>query len=284
MKHPISIGLAQIGTEPYEVEKNLELTLDAAREAFESGADFVVLPEMVVPGYVADARRLSTVAETIDGPTVRAWTQLANQSGGYICGGFCEREGEALHNTAVLVGPEGLLLHYRKLHRFENEKVAFRPGDKGLPVAHTRFGTVGICVCYDLRFVEVVRVLALKGAGLILVPTAWLPGFDQEKWDEKGMCPQGHGAVFQSNLNQVFIACASQAGMHGGLEFLGSSMIADPYGKLACGPLSGNNNEVIVTEIDMGSAELARVRSPLIAPRADRRTDVYGIAVDGRIL
>jgi predicted amidohydrolase len=134
-----------------------------------------------------------------------------------------------------------------------------------------------------LRFLEVVRALALKGAGLILVPTAWLPGFDQEKWDDKGMCPQAYGALFQSNLNQVFIACASQAGVHGGLEFLGSSILADPYGKLVGGPLSGDN-EVEVVEIDMGLAELARVRSPLIAPRADRRTDVYGIAIDGRVL
>jgi N-carbamoylputrescine amidase len=283
MRHPVSIALVQIGTEPYEVEKNRALTLDSAKEAFGSGADFVVLPEMVVPGYVADARRLFPLAEPIEGPTVEAWTELAREAGGYICGGFCEREGEALHNTAVLVGPEGLLLHYRKLHRFENEKVAFRPGDKGLPVAHTRFGTVGICVCYDLRFVEVVRALALKGAGLILVPTAWLPGFDQEKWDDKGMCPQAYGAIFQSNLNQVFIACASQAGVHGGLEFLGSSILADPYGKLVGGPLSGDN-EVEVVEIDTGLAELARVRSPLIAPRADRRTDVYGIAIDGRVL
>lgn len=98
------------------------------------------------------------------------------------------------------------------------------------------------------------------------------------------MCPQAYGALFQSNLNQVFIACASQAGAHGGLDYLGSSVIADPYGKLVCGPLSGANDEVVVAEIDMGVAELSRVRSPLIAPRADRRTDVYGIAIDGDIL
>lgn len=283
MNHPLSIGLVQLGTEPFEAEKNRELTVERSRNAFEQGADVVVLPEMVIPGYVADARRLAPIAENINGPTVEAWTKLAAESGGYICGGFCESDGDALHNTAVVVGPEGVLLHYRKLHRFDNEKVAFRPGDKGLPIAHTRFGTIGVCVCYDLRFIEVVRALSLKGAGLILVPTAWLPGFDREKWDDKGMCPQAYGALFQSNLSQVFIACASQAGVHGGQEFLGSSIIADPYGKLVSGPLRGAD-EVAVTEIDMGQAEVARVRSPLIAPRADRRTDVYGIAIDGKIL
>jgi predicted amidohydrolase len=278
------LGLVQVGTEPYEVETNRALTVNGAREAFQKGADFVVLPEMAVQGYTADARRLAPVAEPLDGPTVAAWTDLARDHNGYICGGFCEREGEALHNTAVLVGPEGLLLHYRKLHRFADEKVSFQPGDKGLPVARTRFGTVGICVCYDLRFVEVVRILALKGADLILVPTAWLRGFDSEQWDDKGMCPQARDALLQSNLNQVFIACASQAGQRGDLEFLGSSIVANPLGKLACGPLPGSVDEVSVVEVDLALAQTGRIRSTLIAPRADRRTDVYGISIDGTIL
>ena len=116
MEHPVSIGIVQLGTEPFEIEKNRALTHEACREAFDAGADIVCLPEMVIPGYVADARRLAPLAETIDGPTVTAWTELARERDGYICGGFCERDGEALHNTAVVVGPEGLLLHYRKLH------------------------------------------------------------------------------------------------------------------------------------------------------------------------
>ena len=82
----------------------------------------------------------------------------------------------------------------------------------------------------------------------------------------------------QANLSQVFIACASQAGRHGDLDFLGSSCLADPYGKLAAGPLPGSEDALKVTEIDIGSSKKAQVRSPLIAPRADRRTDVYGIS------
>lgn len=284
MKHPVSVGLIQIGTDPYESDKNRQLTIDAANDAFSQGADIVVLPEMVVPGYVADARRLASIAEDLTGPTVEAWTEIARTNDGYVCGGFCERDGQALYNTAVVCGPEGLLLHYRKLHPFADEKLAFRPGNLGLPVAHTRFGTIGVCVCYDLRFVEVVRAMALKGAGMILVPTAWLPGFDKEKWDERGMCPQAQGALHQANLSQVFIACASQVGTHGGLEFLGSSVVADPYGKLAAGPLGHDGNETRIVEVDMALAEVSKSRSPLIAPRADRRTDVYGISIDGRIL
>ena len=284
MKHLVSVGLVQLGTEPFEVAKNRSLTLEAAAQAFAQGADIVVLPEMILHGYVADAKRLAPVAETVPGPTTEAWQRLAAEHGGYISGGLCERDGDSLYNTAVLVGPSGVELHYRKLHLFGDEKMAFRPGDLGLPVADTIFGTAGICVCYDLRFVEVVRALALKGADLILVPTAWLPGFDQQRWDAEGMCPQAHGALFQSNLSQCFIACASQVGTHGGLEFLGSSLVADPYGKRALGPLPPDVDEVAVVELDVAQAKLAQVRSPLIAPRADRRTDVYGIALDDGIL
>lgn len=280
----IGIGLAQLGVEPFGPEDSRERSVAAARDAFEQGADLVVLPEMIVPGYSVDWRQLRPLAEPLDGPTVRAWTAVAAEADGYVVGGFCERDGEALYNTAVVVGPEGPILHYRKLHLFDQEKIAFRPGDLGLPVAHTRFGTVGVCICYDLRFVETVRILALRGADLICVPTAWLPGFDDQRWDAEGMCPQAHGAVLQANLNQVFVAAASQAGLHGGLDFLGSSLVADPLGKRVAGPLPGSEDEVAVVRVDPGAAKAARTRSPLITPRADRRTDVYGLAIDEDVL
>ena len=280
----VSVGLVQIGGEPLDVEANRAFAERSATTAFEQGADIVVLPEMIIHGYVADWKALQPLAESMSGPTVENWTKLAARFDGYIVGGFCERDGEALYNTAVAVGPEGLILHYRKIHLFDEEKIGFRAGDLGLPVVPTRFGNIGVCVCYDLRFVEVVRVLALQGADLICVPTAWLPGFDQERWDEHGMCPQARGAVFQANLSQVFIACASQAGKHGDLDFLGSSCLADPYGRLASGPLPGSEDAIEVTKIDIGDSKRSQVRSPLIAPRADRRTDVYGIHYGGRVL
>lgn len=284
MRHPVSIGVAQFGTAPFEVEKNRARGIEFATRAFDEGADVVVLPEMTVHGYVADAKRLAPLAEPVPGPTTEEWRALAHRFDGYVCGGLCERDGDALYNTAVIIGSAGVILHYRKLHPFGDEKLAFRPGDRGLPIAHTRFGTVGVCVCYDLRFVEVVRAMTLSGADMILVPTAWLPGFDREKWDENGMCPQAHGALFQSNLSQCFIACASQVGKHGGLEFLGSSVVADPYGKLAAGPLSGDDEGLAIVEVDMTDAKRSQIRDPLIAPRADRRSDVYGITLEGRAL
>jgi predicted amidohydrolase len=284
MKHEVTIGLAQISGEPFEVEANRKLCADTIRAAFEQGADIVVLPELIVHGYVADAARMYPIAETISGPTVEEWADLAAASGGYIVGGLAERDGQSLYNAAVAVGPDGLIGHYRKAHLFADEKVAFVPGDLGFPVFRTRFGTIGICVCYDLRFVEVVRLMALKGADLICVPTAWLPGYDQQRWDGDGMSPQGRGAELQANLNQVFIACASQAGVHGQCDFLGSSVLIDPFGKRVVGPLSGGDDELVLATVDIADAKRAQVRGEMITPRADRRTDLYAIAVDGELL
>jgi N-carbamoylputrescine amidase len=279
VSRPLSVAIAQITGRPYAADENRELTLSTAREAFERGAQLVVLPELIVPGYVADRDRLPDVAEPLDGPSVNAWRELAAETGGFIAGGFCERDGDRLYNTAVVVGPDGVALHYRKLHLFRTEKLAFEPGDLGLPVAELPFGSVGLCVCYDLRFVETVRILALNGAELICVPTAWVTGFDKERWDEQGLAPQAHGALLQANLSQVFIACASQAGHNGELELLGSSIVADPFGKLAAGPLSGTGTALEVVEIDLAAAEEAQTRDPLIRPREDRRTDVYDVSL-----
>jgi predicted amidohydrolase len=279
-----NIGLAQITAQPYAVEENLALSVDSAAQLFSDGADVVVLPELIVSGYATERERLAEVAEPVDGPAVQAWTKLAKDAGGLIFGGFCERDGDSLYNAAVAVGADGVVLHYRKLHLFASEKECFAPGDLGLPIAETQFGVIGICVCYDLRFVETARALALQGAELIGVPTAWLPGFDSERWDEHGYSPQARGAQLQANLDQAYIACASQAGVSGPYDFLGSSLLCDPYGKTLLGPLPGSAPELAMAQIDLDSVRRAHERDTLINPRSDRRTDVYGLAVSGTVL
>ena len=202
-----------------------------------------------------------------------------------IVGGICEREGDALYNTAVGVSGDGVLFHYRKLHLFANEKHCFAPGDKGLPIVTTEFGTISApCICYDLRFVEIARLLALRGAELICVPTAWVPGFDRQRWDEHGFCPQARGALLQANLDQVYIACASQVGRNADFEFLGSSLVCDPYGQAVLGPLSSSEDSLASVEIDLDAVANAHDRDALINPRVDRRTDVYGLTVCGTVL
>ena len=256
----------------------------AAREAFGRGAEIVVLPELIVPGYGWDREQVEAGAEPIDGETANEWAALARDAGGWLAGGFAEREGGAIFNTAVLFGPDGLALHYRKLHLFAGEKEVFTPGDRGLPVVRTPHGVLGICVCYDLRFVETLRILALRGAELVCVPTAWVPGFDSVRWDSDGYAPQARTAIMQANLNQVFVACASQAGGQGDYEFLGSSIVADPRGRCLVGPLAPDRDVVATAEIDLDEARGAHDRGGGVLPREDRRTDVYALEVGGERL
>ena len=284
MSRTATIGLAQLTARLYDPEENRRLATQAVQQLFLGGADLVVLPELMSSGYGSDQAQLEAAAEPIDGPTVRAWQAAAGRSDGLVAGGLCEREGDRIYNTAVLVDGDDVLLHYRKLHLFAEEKLRFTPGVKGLPVAETRLGVLGLCICYDLRFVETVRALALQGAELIAVPTAWLPGFDRERWDAAGYAPQARGALLQANLDQVYIACASQAGSNGEADFLGSSLLCDPYGKVVLGPLAGSRTELSAATVDLDDVRRAHERAPLIKPLADRRTDVYGLAVGGHVL
>jgi predicted amidohydrolase len=273
------VAIVQLSGPPDGGVANRERSIESAREAFARGAQIVVLPELIVPGYGWRREIVHADAEPIDGDTVNAWTQVARDADGYVAGGFAERDGDMLYNAAVLVGPQGLALRYRKLHLFAGEKAVFTPGNLGLPVAHTPLGVVGLCVCYDLRFVETLRVLALRGADLVCVPTAWVAGFDAERWDTDGYCPQARSALVQANLDQVFVACASQAGMQGDFEFLGSSIVADPRGRCLAGPLPRDRDELAIADLDLGETHAAHDRGGDVLPRDDRRTDVYALAV-----
>jgi predicted amidohydrolase len=276
------LAIVQFRAEAFDAPGNRRRTLDLVEQAAAAGARVIVLPELAISGYQLERSGLLRSAEEVRGPTLEAWSGAARRLGVWIAGGFCERQGDRLFNSAILVGPDGLAGHYQKLHLFDSEKLIFAPGERGLGVHHTPFGNIGICVCYDLRFVEVARVLALAGADLIAVPTAWVKGFDPKPRDAMGYIGQARGAILQANLNQVYIACASQCGHVGATEFLGSSLIADPYGAVLEGPMGDDEERIAVADFDNAVAEASRVRSPLVRPREDRRTDVYAVMSGGK--
>jgi N-carbamoylputrescine amidase len=278
------LALLQITNERCDGAQGRERSVAAAARAFEDGADLVVMPELIVGGYVLDRDHQQRVAEPVEGPTVEAWTELASRHGGHLIGGFAERVENRVFNAAVLVGPDGPLLHYRKLHLFRGEREIFTPGDRGLPVISSPIGRIGLCVCYDLRFVETMRILALEGAQLVCVPTAWVPGFDSTLWDESGMAPQARAALVQANLNQVFVACASQVGAVGGLQLLGSSIVGGPDGTCLTGPMPGDQEATGIVELELSAADASQVRASDIRPRDERRRDVYGLVVGDRRL
>jgi predicted amidohydrolase len=278
----MKLAALQFGARLYAAEQNRAVIGEMAGAELAAGADIVVLPELAVPGYGLDRDGLLASAEPSDGPTAALLQGLAERHGAVIVCGFCEREGDALYNSAVLARPGRPPAIYRKLHLFDAERDVFTPGDTGLVIAETSLGAVGICVCYDLRFVEVARAYALAGADLLAVPTAWVGGFDKAPRDEGGFIGQARGAIVQANLNQLPMICASQSGRAGATRFLGSSLIADAFGACVAGPLGEDEEGVLRAEMTLEGIRAARIRSPRVRPREDRRSDVYGLTATVR--
>jgi predicted amidohydrolase len=278
-----NVALEQIRTEPGDVQRNLARVVDRAVARLGAGADIVVFPELAVSGYTTDPDVVARVAEPVDGPTVAALRQAVDGGDGLVVAGFCERDWDRVFNTVVMVGRSGVVLHYRKLHPFDRERLVFTPGDLGLPVVDTQFGRLGVCVCYDLRFVEVLRLLALRDTDIVLAPAAWVGGFDAAV-PRTGLSRQAEGVVAQANLDQVAVVAVSQVGSAGPTapSMLGGSLAVDAYGQVVAGPLSRAEEDTATAAIDVEAGRLARVRGELIQPRAERRLDVYSVGYGGR--
>jgi N-carbamoylputrescine amidase len=277
----LGVGLAQLECVPLDVAENTARTTAALRSAAAAGADLVVLPELVATGYVLDREALWARAESTaePGPVLSAWAAEARALGITVVGGFAERDGDRLFNAVAVVRPDGTIAGtYRKLHLFGRERDVFAPGDLGLPVFEVGGLRLGVVVCYDLRFPEAVRILALRDVDLVAVPTAWVAGFDKAAAAPSPTASIGQvdGALVQGNLNSVFLACADQVGVAEPFTFLGRSLVVDPYGRAAVGPLDPAIEDLVVVEIDTDDVRRARHRGPGISPLEDRRTDVYG--------
>jgi predicted amidohydrolase len=275
-----SVKAAVVQLEPrvgYKRE-NIERTLELIEEAAENGAGFVVLPELCTTGYAFNSRKeLAEVAEEVPGgSTIEAWSQLAAQHELYLVAGIAERENLKLYNSAVLVGPDGVAGCYRKPHLWYEEQLFFEPGDTGFPVFLTPFGRVGIQICYDIWFPEGTRILAEKGADIIAVTTNWVanPAEDAE-WRNWGYPMAVHVAVAQSNMNQVFMACADRVGTERGIFFPGSSVITGPEGWPLAGPASTDAEEILYAELNLTDARRAKSLTDLNHALHDRRLDMY---------
>lgn len=278
----MKVAAIQFGPFCYRAEANRARMAALTAEAIAGGADLVVLPELAASGYGLDRMGLAAAAEPFDGPTRMLLQDIADAEGVVLAAGFCECDGDALYNSALLVRPRQEAALYRKLHLFDGEKEVFAPGDLGLMTAETHLGVIGLCVCYDLRFVEVARGLALGGADILAVPTAWVGGFDRAPRDEGGFIGQARGAVVQANLNQLPMICASQSGQDGETRFLGSSLIADAYGTCLAGPMAEDDEGILSAEMTLDGIRAARVRSERVRPREDRRADIYEVTAKVR--
>ena len=274
----VRVALVQMAAQVLDVRANAQATIAAIRDAAAQGATIVILPELIASGYVPDREALLPVAESASGTgtCLEAWRTTAAEEGLTVIAGFPEQDGGRLFNSAVVIDPAGSIVSvYRKLHLFGAEWDCFTPGDQGLQVVRVDEVAIGVLVCYDLRFPEALRILALKGAELIAVPTAWVGGFDKSVPPE-GRIGQVEGAIVQANLSQVFVGCADQVGGTDRHTFLGRSVAVDPFGQVIGGIASATEPDLVMFDMDTQDVQRARHRGRGIDPFENRRTDVYG--------
>jgi len=233
----MNISIIQFAPILGELQKNRSLITELLGET--KDADLAVLPELAFTGYnfsgVDMARGLAEVPQ--ESPSVELLHGIAKQNGQHIICGFNEREGDVLYNSTVLVGPDGLKSIYRKMHLFMNEKNIFRPGNSKLEVFDIGCCKLGMQICFDYLFPEPWRILAERGAELIIHPSNLLT---------QNATKSLPGIALR---NKVFTVTANRIGTEGDLTFNGNSMIIDPAGDIIL-RASGENTEIINMEID----------------------------------
>lgn len=273
---PSAIRVASVQTAPQmgSVAANVARSLDMVEQAAAQGARLVVLPELANTGYMFESRAEAyALAETVpDGPSSQAWIALAQRLNIYLVAGIAERSGERLYNAALIAGPDGYLGTYRKLHLWGDENLFFEPGDLGLPVFHTELGRIGVAICYDGWFPEVYRLLALRGADIVAVPTNWVP--------MPGQTPDGPAmahalAIAGAHSNGLTVVCADRVGTERGQPFVGRSLIVGSQGWTAAGPASPDQEEVLVAPVDLAASRRARQLNAFNHVLRDRRRDLY---------
>ena len=233
----------------------------AAMVAETAGADLVVLPELWLPGYFAfDA--YPELAEPLHGDTVMAAREWARQLGCHLhMGSVLERTDDGrLHNTAVLIDPDGGILHtYRKMHVFgyqSREAELLSPGET-TGTAATALGRIGTTTCYDLRFPELYRTLVDEGAETIVVCSAW-PAARRHHW-------RLFTATRAVEEQVVLIACNAVGEQAGGVRLGGHSRIVDPWGEVLVE--AGDDEGITFCDVDTSVIQSARTEFPVLADR-----------------
>lgn len=258
------VGFVQNNPEFGEVERNVSRALELASKV---EADLLVFPELFNTGYLfLGKEEVAKLAEDLDGYTVRELSKFSEDTATSIVAGFAERDGDRFYNSAVVIDERGEVRGvYRKTHLFYEEKLHFEPGDTGFRVFEVSGMRVGVMICYDWRFPEAARTLAMKGAQVIAHPSNLVVPFGPD------------ADLVRAVENRVFIILSDRSGVEerGGkrLEYMGRSLIVDPGMKvLAQAPKEGEH--VMVAEIDPKFADNKRINE-FNDVFDDRRPDFY---------
>ncbi len=272
------VAVACVQMEPHVGDRNGNIEDSIARidEAAAKGARLIVLPELCSSGYVFSSRQeaYAHAEEIPHGPACRAWMSAARRHNCHIVAGIAERAGQKLFNSAVLLGPEGHIGTFRKMHLWAAENLYFEPGDLGFPVFATPVGRIAMLICYDGWFPEAYRLCALQGADIVCVPTNWVPIPGQ---DPSQPAMANVLAMAAAHSNSLFIAAADRVGTERGQPFLGRSLIVSYTGWPVAGPASDVDTETIHARLNLSEARRKRNWNDFNQILRDRRTDCYDL-------
>jgi predicted amidohydrolase len=274
LEAPVTVACVQMEPKIGDVAGNVRRSLDLIGKAAGKGAELIVLPELCNTGYVFQSRaEARSLAEPVpDGPTCEAWMKIAAERNLHIVAGITERDGENLYNAAVVIGPDGLVGRYRKVHLWADEALFFTPGDLGFPVFDTPLGRIGCHICYDCWFPESFRLAALQGAEIMCIPTNWVPIPGQDPTRE---AMANILVMAAAHSNSVFVAAADRVGTERGQPFIGQSLIVSHTGWPVAGPASATDEEIIVATVNVADARRKRNWNAFNQVLRDRRSDVY---------
>jgi 5-aminopentanamidase len=268
----VRVAVHQLAPVVGDLDGNRARARAAIEAAAAAGARVVVLPELAASGYVfRDADEARGLAEHADGPTVTGWVEAAAAHDLVVIGGFAERAGELLHNSAAIVDASGLRAVYRKVHLWDREPEFFTPGDAPPAVVDTPHGRIAAMVCYDLEFPEWARLAALAGAELLCVPTNW----PREPRPDGERPMEVLRTMVYAATNRMAIAACDRCGEERGVSWVAGSSIVGADGWLLAGPPARPEPVLLTADVD-----LAASRDKALGPRndalADRRPALYG--------
>jgi N-carbamoylputrescine amidase len=281
----VTVGLLQhaCGSDP---EANLAKALELAEGAVKRGARIICTQELFRSQYFCQAEdyRNFALAESVPGPTCQAFQEFARKREVVVVAALFEKRANGVyHNTAAVIDADGALLGiYRKMHIPDDplfyEKFYFTPGDTGFRAWKTRYGTIGVLICWDQWYPEAARLTALRGAEILFYPTAigWHPsekavqGADQlGAWE---MIQRAHAVA-----NGCYVAVCNRIGLEcpaggDGIEFWGQSFVAGTGGQLLA-KAAPDREEILIAAVDLARVDDTRVHWPFLR---DRRIDAYG--------
>ena len=259
------IACVQMDVEIGNPRANCLKIVNHIRAAADRSVHLAIFPECAVTGYCFDSlEEASPFAEKLDGPSAEAIATACRDTGLHAIVGFIERGASGLFNAAMLVGPDGPLGTYRKVHLpFLGVDRFLTPGDRPFASIDLPIGKLGINICYDVSFPEASRALKLLGSQLIAVPTNWPPG----AWRTPEFVVNT-----RAQENHLNVAAANRVGVERGWQFIGRSMVVDYNGDTVA-QADGEQEQVLIADLDLEGADRNRIVNVAGAYELDRLGD-----------